>query len=153
MTSVMSKWLGLAAFLIVVLSVGFTIGMTIRHGEWYQSLEKPFFTPPNWVFRPTWTVVYILIAVAGWRVCLTEGMTSAAFGFWVAQMALNWAWTPMFFGAHWTEFGLFIILSLLGVSFAFMARAKDRVATLCFAPYVVWLLYASALNVAIVALN
>ena len=153
MSSIVSRWFGLAAFLVVVVSVGFTIGLTIRPGELYQMLEKPFFTPPNWVFGPTWTVVYILIAVAGWRVWLTEGMTSAVFGLWVAQMALNWAWTPTFFGAHWTGFGLSIILSLLGVSVAFMTMAKDRIATLCFAPYVVWLLYASALNLAIVALN
>jgi tryptophan-rich sensory protein len=59
----------------------------------------------------------------------------------------------MFFGAHWTGFGLFIILTLLGVSVSFMTRAKDRVASLCFAPYIAWLLYASALILAIVVLN
>ena len=153
MNSTAGKWFGLTVFLFVVLSVGFTIGLTIRPGAWYQSLAKPFFTPPNWVFRPIWTLVYIFIAVAGWRVWLTEGIRSAAFGFWVVQMALNWTWTPMFFGAHWTVFGLFIILTLLGVSVAFMTSAKDRVAYLCFAPYIVWLLYASALNLAIVVLN
>ena len=57
MNGTAGKWLGLAVFLIVVLTVGFTIGLTIRPGPWYQSLEKPFFTPPNWVFGPIWTVV------------------------------------------------------------------------------------------------
>jgi translocator protein len=143
----------LATFLIVVLGVGFSIGLTIRPGAWYASLNKPSFTPPNWVFGPAWTIVYILIAVAGWRVALTEGFRSTAFILWGLQMILNWAWTPTFFGAHLILPGLVIILSLFTVAVMFMVRARDRLAAWCFGPYVGWLCYASSLNAAIWVLN
>lgn len=147
------KWIALAAFLLVVLGVGFTIGLTIRPGAWYESLNKPFFTPPNWVFGPMWTFVYILIAIAGWRVWLTEGARSLAFGVWALQMALNWAWTPLFFGAQEIGLGLIVILSLLAVCVFFAVRVRDRQARLCFIPYIAWLTYASALNMGIFLLN
>lgn len=143
----------LAIFLIVVVGVGFAIGLTVRPGEWYQSLEKPFFTPPNWVFGPVWTVVYILIAVAGWRVSLTEGFRSKPFGLWGAQMILNWLWSPVFFGAHLIALGLATISALLLIVFLFMAVVVDRIAFWCFALYAAWLAYASALNAAILLLN
>lgn len=136
-----------------VVGVGFAIGLTIRPGAWYESLEKPFFTPPNWVFGPVWTVVYLLIAIAGWRVALSEGFSSSAFRLWGLQMVLNWAWTPIFFGAHSISLGLITILSLSAVAMFFMAKARDGWAFWCFAPYIVWLCYASALNAAILALN
>lgn len=147
------KWLALSAFLFVVLAVGFTIGLTIRPGEWYQTLDRPFFTPPDRVFGPAWTVVYILIAVAGWRVWLTEGIRSTSLGLWALQMALNWAWTPTFFGAHQIGLGLLVILLLLAVSVLFTIRVRDRLASRCFVPYLAWLAYASALNLAIFVLN
>jgi len=143
----------LAIFVSVVVGVGFAIGLTVRPGDWYQSLDKPFFTPPSWVFGPVWTVVYILIGVAGWRVALTEGFRAKSFGIWAAQMLLNWLWTPVFFGAHLVAPGLAVILALLVVVMMFMAIVVDRVAFWCFAPYAVWLAYASALNGAILILN
>jgi benzodiazapine receptor len=143
----------LAVFLVVVLAVGFTIGLTIRPGAWYAALNKPFFTPPNWVFGPVWTIVYILIALAGWRVALTEGFRSTSFRLWLLQMVLNWAWTPIFFGAHLVAPGLAVILSLLAVTLLFIRLSTDAVARWCFAPYAAWLCYASALNGAILALN
>jgi benzodiazapine receptor len=145
------KFLGI--FLVVVLGVGFSIGLTIRPGAWYEALEKPFFTPPNWVFGPVWTVVYSLIAVAGWRVALTDGFGAPAFKLWVFQMLLNWAWTPIFFGLHFTALALGVIVVLLAVALVFMTRAGDRIAKWCFGPYVVWLAYASALNAAVAILN
>jgi tryptophan-rich sensory protein len=148
-----ARWVVLAAFLVVVLGVGFTIGMTVRPGAWYEALYKPFFTPPNWLFGPAWTIVYTLIAIAGWRVWLTAGIGSVPAGLWIAQMVLNWAWSPVFFGAHLPGAGLAVILALLAVSLMFIARVRDRVARWCFVPYVAWLTYATALNLAIVVLN
>lgn len=152
-TEAKSRLIILCMFFAVVLGVGFAIGLTIRPGEWYQSLNKPFFTPPNWVFGPIWTIVYILIAVAGWRVAVTAGFRSGAFRLWLLQMALNWAWTPTFFGAHLIGPGLAVIVSLLAVTVWFIVRTKDAIARWCFAPYVVWLGYASALNAAILVVN
>lgn len=153
MSGVRMQVIFLAIFVSVVVGVGFAIGLTVRPGDWYQSLDKPFFTPPNWVFGPVWTVVYILIAVAGWRVALTEGFRTKSFGIWAAQMLLNWLWTPVFFGAHLIAPGLAVILALLVVVMMFMVIVLDRLAYWCFAPYAVWLVYASALNGAILVLN
>lgn len=153
MSSAKLRLVFLAVFIAVVVGVGFIIGLTVRPGEWYQSLEKPFFTPPNWVFGPVWTVIYILIAVAGWRVALTEGFRSRSFGIWGAQMVLNWLWTPVFFGAHLIAPGLATILAVLLVVLLFITVVQDRTAFWCFAPYAIWLAYASALNGAILFLN
>lgn len=153
MTASPKRFVWLIIFLVVVLGVGFTIGLTIRPGAWYQALEKPFFTPPNWLFGPAWTLVYILIAVAGWRVMVTQGLNSPALRLWLGQMVLNWAWTPVFFGFHQIGFGLVVIACLLATVLAFMLRSPDRVARWCFAPYALWLCYATALNAAIFALN
>ena len=143
----------LIGFLVVVLSVGFTIGYSIRPGEWYASLSKPFFTPPNWLFGPAWTVIYVLIAVAGWRVAIAPGFRSSLFAIWSLQMLLNWLWTPTFFGFHQIELGLVVIVVLLASVVAFIVKAKDTIAAWCFVPYAMWLLYATALNVGIAYLN
>jgi translocator protein len=153
MNSAKFRLIILGVFLAIVLGVGFTIGLTIRPGAWYQSLNKPFFTPPNWVFGPVWTIVYVLIAVAGWRVALTEGFWSSSFLIWLFQMVLNWAWTPIFFGMHLVAPGLAIILSLLAMALLLIGRAQDAAARWCFTPYAAWLCYASALNGAILFLN
>jgi translocator protein len=148
-----TNYTSLVVFLIIVLGVGFTIGLTIRPGEWYEALVKPWFTPPNWLFGPAWTVVYILIAVAGWWVTLSEGFNSTAFRLWMTQMLLNWAWTPVFFGFHKVGLGLVIILCLLVTVIAFMRKVNDQTARWCFAPYALWLCYATSLNAAIFILN
>lgn len=153
MTIARKTYTSLAIFLVVVLATGFMIGLTIQPGEWYQSLSKPFFTPPNWLFGPAWTVVYILIAIAGWRVAISEGFNSTAFRLWVAQMLLNWAWTPVFFGFQQIGWGLLVIVCLLLTVIAFMLKVSDRSARLCFIPYALWLVYATSLNAAIFALN
>lgn len=143
----------LAVFLAVVLGVGFSIGLTIRPGEWYQALSKPWFTPPNWLFAPAWTVVYILIAIAGWRIIITEGVTSVPFRLWFTQMLLNWAWTPVFFGLHQIGLGLAVIVCLLVTVLAFIIKTQDSLARWCFGPYALWLVYATSLNGAIFVLN
>lgn len=143
----------LVGFLLVVLVVGFTIGLTVRPGAWYEALAKPTFTPPNWLFGPAWTIIYVLIAVAGWRVAVREGPRSSTFLLWLGQMLLNWAWTPVFFGLHQIGLGLFIIVLLLAAVLVFMFKVRDRVARWCFVPYAIWLCYATALNAAIFVLN
>ncbi|MDP9838715.1 MULTISPECIES: TspO/MBR family protein [Rhizobium/Agrobacterium group] len=147
------SYTALFLFLVLVVAVGFTIGLIIRPGEWYQSLTKPWFTPPNWLFAPAWTLVYILIAIAGWRVTTVEGFNSIAFRLWMAQMLSNWTWTPVFFGFHQIELGLAVIVCLLAIVVAFMIKVQDRFARWCFAPYALWLVYATSLNAAIFLLN
>lgn len=153
MGALRGNYITLAIFLVLVLAVGFTIGLTIQPGEWYQALAKPWFTPPNWLFAPAWALVYFLIALAGWRVKVIEGFNSTAFRLWMAQMVLNWAWTPVFFGFHQIGSGLTIIACLLAVVIAFVLNVRDRWAKWCFAPYALWLVYATSLNAAIFSLN
>ena len=139
--------LSLALFVVAVVGIGLAIGFMTRPGEWYDSLAKPVFNPPNWVFGPVWTLLYILIAVAGWRVWrVAPG--SAAMKLWAAQMALNWLWSPAFFGAEMPWLALAIIAALLAVIAAFIVQVwrQDRPAAWLFVPYAAWVAFATALN-------
>jgi benzodiazapine receptor len=142
----MNKYLALAEFIVVVVSVGMLIGYATAPGAWYLSLEKPPFTPPNWVFPVAWTIIYVLIAVAGWRVMLTEGMTGWTGSVWFSQMVLNWAWSPVFFGLQMPFAALAVIVLLLFSIIAFLLLARDDKARLCFLPYAGWVGFASVLN-------
>lgn len=153
MTGAKARIVFLGIFLLIVLGVGFAIGLTIRPGEWYASLSKPFFTAPNWLFGPAWTAIYILIAVAGWRVALVAGFMTSSFRLWILQLVLNWSWTPVFFGLHQVSVGLLVIVALLVTVIAFILKVPDRIAAWCFAPYSLWLCYAIALNLGILLLN
>src|SRR5690349_23141603 len=96
----------LLLFLVLVVSLGWLIGATNLPGAWYASLNKPSFNPPNWIFGPTWTVLYIMIAIAGWRTWLQEAPRGLAMQLWFAQMALNFAWSPVVFTLHSLAAGL-----------------------------------------------
>jgi benzodiazapine receptor len=138
-------------FFAVVLGGGLAIGSVTRPDGWYAALAKPPFNPPNWVFAPVWTLLYAVIAVAGAR---TYERVNGFF-LWVVQMALNFAWTPAFFLLHRPTLALVIIVALLAVILIF-TRARwsaDRVSSLLFVPYAVWVAFATLLNVAIVVLN
>lgn len=138
-------------FLVVVLGGGLAIGAVARPDGWYASLAKPPFNPPNWVFAPAWTLLYVMIAVAGAR----SYERASGFALWSAQMALNFAWTPAFFLLHRPTFALAIVAALLIVILVFI-RARwtaDRVSALLFVPYAAWVAFATLLNVSIVVLN
>jgi tryptophan-rich sensory protein len=138
-------------FLVVVLGVGLAIGSVTRPDGWYAALAKPPFNPPNWVFAPVWTLLYVMIAVAGARTYERV----RGFSLWVAQMALNFAWTPVFFLLHKPVLALAIIVALLAVILAFikMKWPQDRVSAGLFVPYAAWVAFATLLNASIVALN
>jgi translocator protein len=146
--------LGLAALLAIVLTVGGSIGVNISPGQWYGQLNKPFFNPPNWLFAPVWAVLYIMIAVAGWRV-MTANATGWPARLWFVQMLLNWAWTPVFFGLHQIWFGLAVIAALLAIIIAFIivTHRSDCVSAWLFVPYAAWVGFATLLNLSIGILN
>lgn len=150
----MRKWGSLAAFILIVLTIGMIIGVYFTPGVWYQSLEKPWFTPPNAIFAPVWITLYIIIAVVGWRTWQNDGR-GALRGLWLAQMVLNFIWTPLFFGAHLTVIGFVVLLAVLVCVVAFIIRAwqPDRLSALLFMPYMLWLMIAAALNIGIIILN
>ena len=77
---------------------GLLIGANNVPGAWYEGLQKPWFNPPNWIFAPVWTVLYVLIGIAGWLVWRRRDRP--ALTLWFLQMGLNFIWTPVFFGAN-----------------------------------------------------
>lgn len=147
----MRRTLTIAAFLAVVLGAGLAIGSVTRPDGWYAALAKPPFNPPNWVFAPVWTLLYVMIAVAGARTYERV----RGFSLWVAQIALNFAWTPAFFVLHRPGLALAIIAALLAVIALFikMTWTSDRVSAWLFVPYAAWVAFAMLLNASIVALN
>lgn len=142
------------AFVAIIVAISLSIGYLTAPGEWYESLTKPAFNPPAWVFGPVWTFLYILIAIAGWRIWRTA-RRSGAMMLWVAQMILNWLWSLAFFGAEAPLLALAIIFAMLASILLFIARAwkHDRLSAGLFVPYAAWVTFATALNGSIVILN
>lgn len=146
-------YLMLGAFLVLVVGGGLLIGATNMPGEWYAQLQKPAFTPPGWLFGPVWTLLYVLIAMAGWRIW--RGGDGALKGLWAGQMTLNFAWSPVFFSAHVMGLALVVILALVGTILAVIVRSwhRDRLVAWLFLPYALWVGFASVLNAALWWIN
>lgn len=144
----------LAFFLILTVGGGLAIGFLTMPGEWYVKLTKPWFTPPNSIFAPVWTVLYIMIAIAGWRT-FTRDALGAAMIVWIIALVLNFVWSPVFFGVHSPTAALAVILVLLVniLVFIFLSWPQDSMTALLFAPYAVWVAFATVLNAAICRLN
>lgn len=147
-------WLLLAAFFLVVIGVGALIGIQSVPGAWYEALNKPPFNPPNWIFGPVWFTLYVLIAVAGWR-SVMGSPTSTSSKLWYGQMALNWAWSPVWFIGHmiWPAFAIIVAMWLAILGFILVNWNRDRLAALLFVPYLAWVSFASLLNLSIGILN
>lgn len=150
--------LALAVFVLACLGVSALGGAVTSTsvGTWYQTLEKPVFSPPDRVFAPVWTTLYLMMAVAGWRVWRTPSpgrrLALAAFA---AQLALNLAWSVLFFGFRLIGAALVeIVVLLIVVAFTTHRFWRiDRTAGALFIPYLLWLAYAAALNAALWLLN
>lgn len=126
-------------------------------GGWYVRLAKPPFNPPNWIFGPVWTLLYIAMAVAAWRVwrSRSRGPVAVALSLYAVQLSLNFAWSILFFGLHRVSLALIDIICLL-VALGSTTRAflkRDAVAGALMTPYLAWVLFAALLNYAIWRLN
>jgi tryptophan-rich sensory protein len=145
----------LLVFLILVAMTAFS-GALFSPGDWYAALDKPAWTPPNWLFGPVWTTLYIAMAVAGWLVWRrSDGRFNPALGFWMGQLLLNGLWSWLFFGLHRPDLALADIsgLLILIVLFIYTARRYSTVAAWLFTPYALWVGFAAALNFALWRLN
>ena len=149
-----SNWLTYGLFLLVSVAGGLMIGANNIPGPWYQALVKPPFTPPNWLFGPAWTFLYILIGIVGARVYRSKGSKDLLL-LWFIQMGLNFTWSPVFFTLKNLAGSVAIIsfLLLIIISFIAMARKRDPIASSLFVPYLLWVGYASYLNISIWLLN
>lgn len=146
-------WAMLGFFLALCAGVALS-GVTFKPGEWHANLTKPGWNPPNWVFAPVWTVLYVMIAVAGWLVWKEEPLATAM-AFWALQLVLNAVWSWLFFGLHRMDLGFFdiVLLWLAIVGFILTAWPVSQLAALLFVPYWLWVSFAAALNFSIWRLN
>lgn len=154
--------LGLAGFLALSFAVAGAGGAITATsvGGWYQALAKPPFNPPDWLFGPVWSVLYAMIALAGWRVWrlrgwTTDGALNAELVAWAVQLGLNLCWSFVFFGARMIGAALVEILVLLAaiVVTGHLFRRVDRVAAWLLVPYAAWVAFATLLNAALWRLN
>jgi len=139
-------WLYFTLFLLACCAAG-SSGALFPPGAWYRGLDKPPWTPPDWVFPVAWTTLYLLIAGAAARIAVLpeNGLAMAVFA---VQIALNTLWTPVFFGLRRLRGG-FVVVTALWLSVAAMVATfgqLDRLAGLMLLPYLAWVSVAAALN-------
>lgn len=151
--------IGLIGFLLLCLLVG-GIGGAITAtsvDSWYQTLQKPAFNPPDWLFAPVWTSLYVMMAVAAWRVWRRVGFSAGwkALTVFFLQLGLNLLWSYLFFGMSRIDLALIEIIILLTVILinGLLFWRIDRLAGLLFVPYVLWVIFASFLNFSLLMLN
>jgi benzodiazapine receptor len=125
---------------------------------WYAALEKPFFTPPNWLFAPAWITLYLLMAIAAflvWRQGLKQKGVKSALVVFLVQLVLNALWSVVFFGLQSPLWGVVVILALWVAILLTIIRffRLSTAAGSLMLPYILWVSFASALNIAILVLN
>lgn len=145
--------------LATTLAVGFIAGFATAKsiGTWYATLTKPWFNPPNWLFAPVWTLLYILMGIALyliWQLPASSARNTAMIIFFV-QLALNFLWSFIFFNMHQVGWALVDIIALLLaiVTCIFFFEPLSKAATWLMVPYVTWVGFATALNYSIWVLN
>lgn len=155
----LSRLIDLAACIALPLFTGFigSIFVAPRLDNWYAALDKPFFTPPNWLFGPAWTLLYILIGASLYLIYVSEHseQRGRAFFAFTVQLILNTLWSILFFGLESPLAGLLIILTLIiAIGWTMLEYYRLRPLAACLlVPYMMWVCYAAALNLAIVILN
>jgi tryptophan-rich sensory protein len=143
---------GGATVLVAALGSWITAGSV--ESQWFAALAKPAFYPPDATFGIVWTILYVLIAVSVW-IAWRGGGRAEVLTPWFIQLALNLGWTLAFFGARAPGLGMVVIIALLGAAIctALAMWPHSRAAAVMFAPYILWVAFAAALNWSIVALN
>lgn len=149
----LKRYSGLFVFLALVAAAA-AFGMIYEPGPFYAALEKPAWTPPDQLFAPVWAVLYVMIALAGWIVWRAQGLGPALW-IWLGQLVLNAAWPWLMFGRKQIDMAVFDIaaLWLAILAFIFVAWPVRRSAALLVAPYLLWVSFAAALNIALWRLN
>jgi tryptophan-rich sensory protein len=159
MKTIKQDWLALALFIALCFSAAF-IGSLFTSASvdgWYRTLLKPAWTPPNWIFGPMWTLLYLAMAIAAWLVWQHRAFfkVSAALSLFAVQLVLNAAWSAVFFGLQNPGLAFVNIVLLWGVILVTMINFW-RITTASgwlFVPYILWVSFAAALNFAIWRMN
>jgi translocator protein len=151
-----STVLGLLGWLLLCFAAA-GVGGLFRPGEWYAQLAKPAWNPPNWIFGPVWTALYAMMAVAAWLVWREDGFRARArpLGLFLLQLALNAAWSPLFFGlkSPAVAFGVIVLLWLAILATLCAFWRENRISGALLLPYLGWVTFATALNFALWRLN
>lgn len=158
-----------AVALILFIAISFAVAgagslATFQNVDgWYADADKAFWTPPNIVFGPVWTVLYTLMSVAAWLVWRQPDSPARrrALGVYVAQLALNAIWTPVFFGLYpvagvaalWVALIIIAALDVMVLVTMLAFWPVRRLAAVLLIPYWAWVLYATTLNAALAVLN
>lgn len=149
-----ASWLGLVGWIGISLAAGAVGGLaSARASSFYVQLNRPEWAPPGWLFGPVWTVLYVLMGIAAWMVWRERGWAGArgALTLFLVQLAVNALWTWLFFAWRQGRLALADIVLLAALIVATMiAFARVRtVAAILLAPYLLWVLFATALTMAI----
>ncbi|MBD3270253.1 tryptophan-rich sensory protein [Candidatus Peregrinibacteria bacterium] len=124
--------------------------------NWYDNLNKPIFTPPNWLFGPVWTILYTLMGISVYLVWNSkhQDLRKSLAIFWI-HLVFNGIWSPIFFGLKNPELALLNIIIILIFIIILIYRfwKINKTASLLLFPYLIWVMYATALNAAIVIMN
>lgn len=152
------RWLGLPAWIAIAFVPSATAAF-VDTGPWYESLNRPAWTPPSWVFGPVWTLLYLLMGIAAWRVWARHGFgdRAARVGLllFLVHLVFNAAWTVLFFGLHLLTAAAVEIVVLWGMILALVVLfwARDRIAGALLLPYLLWVTYAVSLSVGFAVMN
>lgn len=166
-----TRQVAVAMLLLAAVAAVAAFGTLANSGNvdgWYADAHKVPWNPPNWVFAPAWTTLYLLIAVVGfliWRAghvgAGSPNSVRRALGVYAVQLVLNAAWSPVFFAGYpligaaawWIAMGVILALILCVAWLIAEAARWSRVAAWLLVPYIGWLLFASTLNAGVIALN
>lgn len=152
-------WISFVVFILLCLVVEIVGSFWTKEtvSTWYPTLAKPGWTPPDWIFGPVWSCLYIMIAVSGWLIYRSENSNkrTVALMFYGGQLALNFIWSFLFFSLRSPSLGLIdILLLLLLISLTIIkAWPVSPLASLLLIPYLFWVMYATSLNAGIWLLN
>lgn len=150
------RYPSLVLFIVICFSVAGS-GAFFPPDDWYRSLTKPSFAPPDWLFGPVWTILYTMIAVAGWSCWNATSDSSKRLAFFAfgIQLLLNATWSGLFFGLHQSGWALveIVVLWIAILSTIVLFRRHSLLAAVLLIPYLAWVSFAAVLNYGFWSLN
>ncbi len=140
--------------IVALVVIAASSGSIFKPGDWYRSLRKPGWTPPNWAFPVVWTILYVMIGYSGW-LAWSAGGWSIAMALWGLQLVLNAGWSFLFFGRRRMDLAFGEVLALLATILLYIGFAWpiSTLAALLFVPYAAWVATAATLNFSVWRLN
>jgi tryptophan-rich sensory protein len=146
------NYLALIIWTLGLIAIGGIIGSLTKPeiGVWYSALHRSTLTPPNYVFPVAWTILYATIGTCGWLIWGKSQFPrlNVIKTLYLAQLILNWSWTPLFFHYHLTGLSMIVlgVMDILVSALVWLACRKMKAVSLLMLPYLLWILFASYLN-------